>query len=715
MASLCSLAWLAVGCEEAREPLGTPACPSWRGEVEALLADGCVSCHGAALAEGNYRLDDYVEALGSGSDSEPNVTARDATSRLLTILDADEAHRVSTRAKGTLDRWVVSCAAQFTESSVHGPGIMDPSSPQFHGAEISATGYDFEACATCHGDDFGGGGSGASCLTCHETGPRDCITCHSDTLALGEHQVHSLGGSFLEKAYDCTVCHIVPAAFEDAGHVFLADGSLDPAPPEVIFSGIASSPIVGAPAATYDPSSGSCSNTYCHAPDVSDANATQLAPLWNGGAAMDCTSCHGQPPEEHPGEACGSCHLSVSTGPDVLVNKTLHLNGSVEFADSSDCGACHGAGDDGAPPPDLSGRDTTDVPSVGLHAVHLTAPGRISDPIGCNECHVVPTEVDAPGHLDSDSPAEVFLGVAGSGPIASARGAEPTYEPGAATCANVYCHGAGDGLGNDTSPTRREVWNWTTPASTGQLVCGSCHGTPPTTEPHYPSMSIASCSACHADTVTTFGQIRFVDGATRHINGVADVVASEDCSLCHGGPANAAPPVDLQGNISTQLRTVGLHQAHLAPTLGLANPVACSDCHIVPDAAFAEGHIDPSPAEVFPTGLDPNALSSARGATPEYDGLTATCSNLYCHGSGTVLSQDTSPERREVWNWTTPASNDQVVCGSCHGLPPTTPGHFPGITIGLCVACHTNTVDGAGNILFADGVTTHMNGVVDEN
>ena len=110
------------------------------------------------------------------------------------------------------------------------------------------------------------GTSGVSCVSCHAGGPTACATCHSAIAISGSHGRH-LGGGPLGKAYGCNECHIVPKVYTDVGHIFLADGSLDPPPAEVTLGATAALTPTGdtrsAPP-SYDPATQSCSNIYCH-------------------------------------------------------------------------------------------------------------------------------------------------------------------------------------------------------------------------------------------------------------------------------------------------------------------------------------------------------------------------------------------------------------------------------------------------------------------
>jgi predicted CxxxxCH...CXXCH cytochrome family protein len=135
---------------------------------------------------------------------------------------------------------------------------------------------------------------------------------------------------------------------------------------------------------------------------------------------------------------------------------------------------------------------------------------------------------------------------------------------------------------------------------------------------------------------------------------------------------------------------VGAHQAHVQEG-SAARAFACSECHITPDPATdIYAHI---------TGVadvDFGALSSTAGATPAWNGTT--CST-YCHGATLSGGSNTAPE------WTR-VDGTQGACGSCHGLPPTSPGH-PQST--KCSLCHP-TVD--RDLNFVDKAR-HVDGVVD--
>jgi predicted CxxxxCH...CXXCH cytochrome family protein len=143
------------------------------------------------------------------------------------------------------------------------------------------------------------------------------------------------------------------------------------------------------------------------------------------------------------------------------------MNGKVDLGDGSGkCGACHGTGD-------------SPWPSTAAHAAHQNP--TVTESLACSSCHVVPTAILDPGHLDG------MVTVTFSG-LATARGAAPTWD--GSRCTNVACHGA-----NLADPAAVPVW---TDGSGAQSKCGACHGVPPSQ--HTPSTS-CNRSDCHGGEV----------------------------------------------------------------------------------------------------------------------------------------------------------------------------------------------------------------------
>ncbi len=353
---------------------------------------------------------------------------------------------------------------------VHAAGVLDPASPDFHGRDLAARGWDFALCATCHGADFAGTSAAPSCTSCHVRGPTACDTCHAEAPGSGAHATHRLA------QVACTTCHQVPAAWDDDGHI-LVGGAVDPAPAEVVLTGLAgltvsSSDRSGPP--SYAPAEATCAQVYCHGAVLGPAGGALTVPRWTDDppGPAGCTSCHGAPPPDHARADCATCHPTTPARAD-------HLDGVVAVGDPAlpACSGCHGGASSPAPPRDLAGATFTTAVGVGAHVAHLTGPRRLGPPVPCVTCHAEPATVTAAGHLDSAGPAEV----------ASALG----WDHDRATCASAWCHG----------PSQP---GWT---RTGEVTCGSCHGVPPATPAHAGVTTITACVTCHPTSVDPFGNV----------------------------------------------------------------------------------------------------------------------------------------------------------------------------------------------------------------
>lgn len=336
------------------------------------------------------------------------------------------------------------------------------------------------------------------------------------------------------------------------------------------------------------------------------------------------------------------------------------------------CRRCHGSLQNPAPPLSLDGGESSSELAVGAHQSHL-AGGSTSRPVSCSECHQVPQSVDEPGHLDSDLPAEVSFGALSS--TKQALGA--SWDRAAGSCIN-YCHGASLNGGTNVVPS------WTRVDGT-EAACGSCHGLPPGGD-HPPSQA---CELCH---LPTAGLNKTIANRATHVDGVVQTTAG-GCGSCHGSSENAAPPRGTRGESETSQLAVGAHQRHLRDgAVRLA--VDCTECHLVPPAVEARGHIDGEAAVTF------GALARASAAAPSWDRASASCASSYCHGNFPGGARASRP----AW---TKVDGTFSRCDSCHGNPPPAP-HPPAKN---CNACHPETVTVWGAIDVSGG--KHLDGKID--
>jgi predicted CxxxxCH...CXXCH cytochrome family protein len=511
-------------------------------------------------------------------------------------------------------------------------------------------------CASCHGAAERGGD-----FLQRSAPPRDLLGATDPAFAgVGAHQIH-LQASETHGAVACAECHLVPETVGAPGH---AD---DPRPAEITFGSVART---GDRQPSYDATAQRCADSWCHR----SADAVWTAPRTS---ELACGSCHALPPPlpHPPSQRCADCHAEVIDAERRFVRPELHVDGKVQ-APSTGCTGCHGSGDDPAPPADTSGNTAVSAIGVGAHQAHLEG-GAASRPLACNECHLVPDAVDAPGHIDA-APAEVVL--AG---VATTGGLTPVWDASLASCSDSWCHGPSAPSGASSPP-------WTEP---GPLPCGGCHGTPPPA----PHPQITDCSRCHGEVVA--GDDLTIGDRLRHVDGVIDVAFAEGCTACHGGE-NPAPPLDLSGMTETSEPGVGAHQIHLAGT-PRSRAVPCGECHLVPEETFAPGHLDSLlPAEVVFSGA-----AVAFGAAPVYSG--GSCQGSACHGAQLPDGHASGGTLTEP-SWTV-VDGTQAACGTCHALPPPAP-HPKAEFNPVCSACHENIApDNATFVapaLHVDGVVT---------
>lgn len=475
----------AASCASEREVAVTSPLVTWKDDVAATVITRCATagCHASVAPAAGYDLTTYTGALGKGTDPAANAIAGDAGSLILAKLDGTDAvHAGTLDVLPLLRSWVVDSQLAYQRSLIHAPGLLDPASTDFHGTELQRRGWNFAVCAACHGDDFKGGKAKAACTTCHTAGPTACATCHGEGPITGAHRIHREVAKL-----DCSECHIKPPSWDAEGHLFRG-GVADPPPAEVNFGARAGLTLIagdrhGAP--TF--ADGKCTNVYCHGDVLHAGGGSTPTPRWDDPApAGTCNRCHGAPPPSHAQTACATCHPASAP----------HIDGVVQIGRTSGCSGCHGTATSAAPPVDLAGNTYTTALGVGAHQAHLQAPSGLRGPVPCATCHLVPTSIGFAGHIDTPLPAEVTASLG--------------WDRVAQSCATAWCHGPA-----------RPIWT-----AQGGAQCGSCHGLPPVTASHLPTMQLTDCATCHPLTVSPAGSILLTPGpsgpTSRHMDGVVD-------------------------------------------------------------------------------------------------------------------------------------------------------------------------------------------------
>ncbi|HUL57982.1 MAG TPA: CxxxxCH/CxxCH domain-containing protein, partial [Anaeromyxobacteraceae bacterium] len=561
-------------------------------------------------------------------------------------------------------------------------------------------------CTTCHGDSTRTG-TDANGQAFAPAPPTD-QTGAGGTTVVGAHLAHLVSPSFSLRVA-CAECHVIPAAD------LHANGA------ENVAFGALSRTVLPGDTRTVTPAftggaTPTCSNTYCHG-NFKNGNAAN-APAWNGTSAA-CGSCHTLPPAgTHPvtSAACDSCHPALSGGlPDPLT----HLNGVVDLPNMS-CSSCHGtagrarvAGADTdvpfAPPVGTKGETLTTTKAVGAHLSHvnMASSSLRQTPVGCAECHVVPSSLS-----HANGTVNMTFGALAKTAWSGQPAITPAYDTVNNTCASTYCHGA---FKNGKSATAQ--WKGTFGATT-TLDCNACHGAgtgAAATPPGGSHPNRTDCGACHSGYTGTTVNLAL------HMNGVLDV-SNLTCFTCHGdasgtrGPVASATTLDAQGNNlviasppvdttgSSSSAAVGTHLAHLnqgdaAAPGALSNALACANCHVVPTVTT---HSNGTVAVTF------GVLATTGGAAPAaYNFSTHTCASTYCHGQF-VGGKGASAI---VWS-----AAGKLGCNACHNSPPVPAAASGGVPASYhpnnptCTSCHP-----AGYSATTVAASTHVDGVVTLN
>jgi predicted CxxxxCH...CXXCH cytochrome family protein len=362
--------------------------------------------------------------------------------------------------------------------------MLDPNDPNACGRchdgapttppEVSSPAPGAPACTNCHTQP----GGALACSTCHGSGataspPRDLCFFPADAANAGAHAAHVQPSAARPAGLACATCHPVPGNPVIGG--LHGDGTV-----EIVFD-----PTAVAGEASYDRTTQTCA-VYCH-----DQGGARPRPTWSETAPMACGNCHGAPPSGHFVGACSNCHQEANATGTALSGGTLHLNGHVDLGNGSGlCGACHGTGD-------------SPWPSTAAHSAHQNPTLTVS--LDCTTCHIVPTTVLDPVHLDGT----VHVTFAG---LATARGSLPVWD--GARCTNVGCHGA-----ELADPAAAPVW---TDTSGAQAQCGACHGVPPTQHTASTDCSRADCHSAEVSLGANGTPTIAPAGLPLHVDGIIE-------------------------------------------------------------------------------------------------------------------------------------------------------------------------------------------------
>jgi len=247
------------------------------------------------------------------------------------------------------------------------------------------------------------------------------------------------------------------------------------------------------------------------------ASADFHAKVVNSRGPASCQTCHAfQPPARVTTIVCSTCH-NDAVAPSLAT-----------------CTGCHGGTDNntGAPPRTTWGNQA-DAVRVGAHTSHLEGTHNLANPVACDECHAVPADAFAAGHIDQSgtpTPADLTWG-----PLARTGGANPVWtRTPPATCSATYCHGVTLSGGTNKTP------DWLV-VNGSQAACGTCHDSPPGIGRHLTHPGGTACTLCHGNIADDTGTAIAIAAKALHVNGTKNVILQNgrawlgtwDCDSCH--------------------------------------------------------------------------------------------------------------------------------------------------------------------------------------
>ncbi len=423
------------------------------------------------------------------------------------------------------------------------------------------------------------------------------------------------------------------------------------------------------------------------------------------------------------------------------------------------CVSCHGT-----PPTDSATRDVNSGNFAGNHSTHSTA-----NILSCNKCHIGPTTSNPADMSHKNGQisllANINSSIQGSAQYAGiATFKNQTSLPVLGTCTNVNCHFEKTTITWGTTPT----WGSTKLVNDNSANCAQCHlSTGLTTGAHPVHItdlggSLTACNSCHRNFNGIAGTAAFLHATSvaasitlqmspgtyaggrtasnylpsRAISATGTCSATNchgsgapawnattgtpvngfpystvQCTKCHGSAAAPFYSTAIPKVSATSDPKVGAHAAHLTGSSNISNPIACTECHIVPALVGDAGHMNGSTIISF-TG----PIATANGTLPTAS--TTTCGTTWCHGGNTTSLPQNIPARTSP-TWSTPfvtgtsslgtgGSTGSGYCANCHGYPPSS--HATNLTVSACNGCHGH--------LNTDGLTfnlksKHIDGTVD--
>jgi predicted CxxxxCH...CXXCH cytochrome family protein len=672
------------------------------------------------------------------------------------------------------DKWVVAVFnpieqlghARWTSPAKHGPAFFR----YLAGAE------DSPRCQRCHGADFQGVANAPSCNACHAAAgwtswQTNCSFCHGDRTqkagyvagtnplpaappddvagrlsgtngsATGAHAIH-LQGSSLASPIACGQCHVVPVApaVHGAGDIRLTALHVN-GNAAVSFGNLATGG--GATSPSWNPTTHSCSATWCHGGALPGSTAPTRTPAWTQAGdptLRTCQACHGAPPASHgPGASeCGSCHDGYTGS---TVSLAVHVNGSIDVRGGNgwSCGGCHGI------PPTTSGHPAAPVPMAVEWCGHCHE-GYTSSSVNtsthgngtvdvtvtadsCRECHGAPPPVSVNDHPQINACGKCHTGYTGTSVnLATHRNGSVDVIPMSCTT----CHGTAAGdlgpLGNSAPPygvngesaiTERAVGahrahlTGTTSgnvAMIGPIACATCHTVPtqvPVDLTHQSggaaqvaaalsyNVTNATCStACHGVGTLVSGGINKMPTWTSTISGCTSCHAFPPTSVAHAGVAAATTAchqchgtsVEADGGFVFAADGSSLHVNGVVDESVSQGNQGCATCHVTAMTSAATYH-----HVVTDAGVDALSKLTVYPVTTSWPLLAGQKTCVMCHADHNLFSPLVNlggVDKGYSLRTSIGAAPPTVQSGATIQAPPAT-SNIASSDTSLCLSCHS--------------------------
>ncbi|MDD2897325.1 MAG: CxxxxCH/CxxCH domain-containing protein [Desulfuromonadaceae bacterium] len=320
---------------------GTMTTPAWGTTA------GCSACHTTPIgatgpATGSHVVHN-ISTCTACHNAGTTATTVPGTGHANGFIDVTNGYpaNVTKHAAGT---YTGTCSTAIC----HGQGA--PTWGATSAAPVNGFPYSSAQCGKCHAQQ----GSVTAGTPFYSTAiPK--VTSNLDA-KVGAHTAHISASESLHPGLGCIDCH---------GTVALNDPTHMKGSTTFNWSALAKT---GNLSPSYDPTTGKCSNVYCHggAMPGGDTSGSNRTPTWNNPnylpatlTVAGCSTCHGFPPSASVGHPAvtipagfpttaaigGTCNCHDNINPlgnsyaTIFVDNTKHINGTLE---GGACNACHG-------------------------------------------------------------------------------------------------------------------------------------------------------------------------------------------------------------------------------------------------------------------------------------------------------------------------------------------------------------------------------------